>query len=433
MRDPNRIMSDPVGSGRAKSPWTSTRMPNRTKMPNQPLHIPVPQALSPRFAMQHTGRKKLAQKKLAQRPKGAGSRLHSRSKRRSPPPPPARFRIKITESPSDESEMTKSAVQLLPQLTKKEPSPARSYKAITANKAAPTIAGTRKPMFNRPSAYRDHQQGTKPLKRHTDISSPSLETIRQPSCHIPRQPKCPENFIRTTYNNRYDVFLPNLQDAPHSNVVCRDVPAFKPTAVTNNQEPGPLCSSDNEELCPRTRDTMPLQISSLGSGARNPDIAGAYPKFGSQSPRNPEAPVQRSEISAETRRNHPRPAAHVRRTSSRVSSTSVISHYSGRSLTSGEPASSVKPTRTTRVNLCLATAAVLSFLAFYAITDAVLSVHVSKDHRGDPMTVRPDVERELGHPSKLGGLQARSLSGRKGRWAFKQDIVDPLCCQLTRK
>ncbi|KAL1442403.1 hypothetical protein MTO96_030827 [Rhipicephalus appendiculatus] len=29
----NRIMSDPVESRRAKSPWTSTRMPNRTKMP----------------------------------------------------------------------------------------------------------------------------------------------------------------------------------------------------------------------------------------------------------------------------------------------------------------------------------------------------------------------------------------------------------------
>ncbi|KAH8008957.1 hypothetical protein HPB51_008148 [Rhipicephalus microplus] len=380
-------------------------MPNRNKMPNQLLHIPMPQTLSPRLTMQQARLKKLAQKTRAQRLKGAKPRPNSRSKRKSPSPPPARLRIK-TQSSSDESDVTKSAVKLLPQLTKKEPLPVRSYKAVTTNKAYPTIAGTRKPRVNHPSTYPGHRRDATPWKRHADITSPFVEKFPQPACHYKSQRKCPANYIHTTSINRNDVSLANVQDAPHSNVVCKNMPPIKPTAVTNTRlqelEHGLLHSRDNDELHERTGDKMPLQASSQGRVAQNLNTGGEYSKICSRSPQHPKAAAQCSELSLKSQSNHPRRTADLRCPSNSVSRTSLISDFGGRNFTSGGAASSGIATRTTCVTLFLVTAAVLSFLTFYAITDAILSDHVPTDYRGDPMTVGPNVERELEYPSKLG-------------------------------
>lgn len=406
-RDPNRIMSDPVDTRCAKSPWTATTLPNRTKMPNQVLQLPVARALSPRFPTPRTGRKKMAPKSMAHRHKGSKSRRSSRLKRRSPSPPP-KLPAKIRETSSDDSVMTKSAMQLLPKLNKKQPSPARSRKAMTCNKAAPTVAVAHKPRSDRTAASRDLRWDAQPPRRHAVHSpSPPSRAMHQPTRHSTGKRTCPANSVRTASYRRNDVLSPVSQARPDSDVayptILLDDPMSLPSVLTPDAEPGPLCSSNSGELRVRIRDSkLPPPPLPLDRGTRNLKSSGPHSgQIGSRLPPDVGAPAKLVPMSAGILRNHARRPNDVGRSLGRRSRASSVSESSGGGELSGVPASSSKAKRSACVTVCLATAAVLSFLAFFAITDAVMSNSASRDDRDDPVTARPEEESELGYPSNV--------------------------------
>ncbi|KAH6938102.1 hypothetical protein HPB50_006779 [Hyalomma asiaticum] len=397
-RDPNRVMSDPVDARCAKSPWTSTAVPNRNKMPNQLIHHRRPQAPSPRFAVHKTMRKKLVRKTDARRQQRSKSRPSSRSKRRSPSPAPAISPTVIPESSSDESVMAKSARRLLPELNRKGPSPARSCKPITRSKATPTTASGRKPTFSRQSTSREHHRDAEPPKRHANSPSPPLATVLQPMQDTPGQDNYRTSFNRAACDDCDDVLSPASQAAPSSNLACLTMLPVRPVAEDSIYipDPPPLCSSDRGELYPRTGDWVPLETPRLDKHAHFFDASGQRSvQDDRRSPTNFE--VQRVPAIAGMRRNNCRQGIDAWRSQSAVSRTSSSSGCSGGGHFSGIPASSGKATRPACAALCLAAAAVLSFSVFYAITDAVISDRASTEYRGDPMTVRPEDERRLGH------------------------------------
>ncbi|XP_070387794.1 serine/arginine repetitive matrix protein 1-like [Dermacentor albipictus] len=403
-RDPNRIMSDPVDRRCTKSPWTATTLPNRTQMPNQVLQLPVARALSPHFPTPRTGRKKMAPKTMAHRYKRSRSRPSSRLKRRSASPPP-KLPSKIRETSSDDSVMTKSAMRLLPKLNKKQPSPARSRKAMTRSKAAPAIAVARKPRSDRTATSRDFRWDARPPSRHAVLSpSPHYKTMPQPMCHSTGKRTCPVDSVRTASDSRHDALSPFSQVAPDSDVSGRTIPIVNqmalPSVSSPDAEPGPLCSSDSEKLHFRTTDSkLPPPPLPLESGLRNLNSSGKPSgQAGSRPPPNVGVPAQRVPVPAGTLRNHARRPNDVGRILARRSSASSISESSDGGELSDVPASSSRATHTACATVCLATAAVLSFLACYAITAAVMAASASGDHRADPITARPEEESELGYP-----------------------------------